>query len=85
MPTSTPTYSQERTVKAITSYYKFLEKTYPHIQTDTVRYPPTGGWPTITKKTLAPLYKTDTVVSLLRHIPYWRHSSGDYFCIAHKT
>jgi hypothetical protein len=85
MATPEPTYPEDRTVQAITSYYNFLQNLY--LDLGTVIYPPPEGWPSITAESLAPLHKNDTVVSLLRHIPYFAQPSShnDQYCIARKT
>jgi hypothetical protein len=69
------TYSQDACVAAVRSYYDFLTKMY--LKNSDVIEPPQEGWPSITTEILQDLGKTETVISLLRHLPYIRVSSED--------
>jgi hypothetical protein len=61
-------YNQATTVAAVRSYLVFLTNLY--LDEADVLEPPEGGWPTITAEVFRALNKTDTVISLLRHLPY---------------
>lgn len=76
-------YSQETTIKALTSYYAFLQNI--HLKPHVVIYPPSQGWPSITPQTLSPLNKTPEIISLLKHIPYFSQPQGDPAVLARKT
>ena len=79
-----PTYSRDEVVSTITSFYEWLAKL--HLPASAIKYPPPGGWPYITPKYLAFMNKTDTVVDLLRHIPYIeRDSEWEPYQIYEKT
>ncbi|KAK8028335.1 hypothetical protein PG991_005391 [Apiospora marii] len=70
-------YSEAECVAAIADYYEFLTKMY--LDESEVIYPPKGGWPSITQahpEVLARFGKTDTVISLLAHLPYIRNKGG---------
>jgi len=61
-------YDRNEVVAELTSFYELLVKMY--LPSGSVKYPPVGGWPRITLERFACIKKTDTVVDLLRHIPY---------------
>ena len=63
-----PLYSQDETISAIRSFYKFLTKLY--MPDSYVVEPPPGGWDHMTDEDLAPLGKSKEVMALLRHLPY---------------
>lgn len=66
-------YSRRATIAAVKDYYEFLTKLY--LNDSQVIWPPAEGWPTITNAdstVLAPLGKSDEVLSLLAHLPYIR-------------
>ncbi|RYP67029.1 hypothetical protein DL771_007448 [Monosporascus sp. 5C6A] len=65
----TPTYSHNAAVTAITSFYEMVMRAHSE-KAGELRYPPPGGWPQITQEPFAALGKTDTVIELMRHIPY---------------
>ncbi|KAI6778096.1 uncharacterized protein J7T54_001516 [Emericellopsis cladophorae] len=69
-------YSQEDTVRAFGDYYAFLAKMY--VGESLILNPPSGGWPSITKERYRNMRKTDTVIELLRHLPYLSEYSGDF-------
>jgi hypothetical protein len=69
-----PGYSLEKTVHAISSFYKLLRGLY--FLEDTVFYPPATSWPHITAETMAPLKKNATVIKLLNHITYFKAYGG---------
>lgn len=66
----TPRYSHEATVKAITSFYEMLMRAHSD-KSGELLYPPPTGWPQITQDSFAPLGRTDEVVELMRHLPYF--------------
>jgi hypothetical protein len=51
---------------------RFLTR-IPFIDPEDIMYPPSSGWPNITAERFALLGKTDTVVDLLKHLPYIRN------------
>lgn len=61
-------YSRDETVAAIRDYYQFLVKMF--LDEASVIEPPEGGWPEITADALRGMGKTDTVIELLRRLPY---------------
>ena len=67
-PGEETTYSRDEAVSAFTSFYEWLVKLY--LPASALKYPPPGGWPEISPEYLAFLKKNDTVVDLLRHLPY---------------
>jgi hypothetical protein len=62
-------YSRDETVKAITAFYQHLIK-HPYLPESALLIPPPSGWDTIDDKALRTIGKTDTVIDLLRHLPY---------------
>ncbi|KAF3806044.1 hypothetical protein GCG54_00004369 [Colletotrichum gloeosporioides] len=74
-----PSYSRDEVVAELSSYYEFLTRIF--LPPSVVRYPPEGGWEHINRdwmKTFA-LGKNDTVIDLMRHIPYIRRDEVDDF------
>ncbi len=61
-------YSRDDVVSVLTSFYEFLVGL--HLPASAIKCPPAGGWPDITPEYLAFLKKNDTVVDLIRHIPF---------------
>ncbi|KAK5657991.1 hypothetical protein OQA88_2545 [Cercophora sp. LCS_1] len=64
-------HSRSATIAAVKSYYEFLTKLY--LKDSQVIWPPAEGWPSITNvdsAVIAPLAKSDEVLSLLAHLPY---------------
>ncbi|KAF2456016.1 hypothetical protein BDY21DRAFT_347703 [Lineolata rhizophorae] len=72
-------YSQDVTVRAISSYYNFLSTILFDLQPEEIDWPPPSGWPQITEEDGAYLNKNKTVIELLRHLPYFRQPQGDPF------
>ena len=64
-----PRYSRDQVIHEITSFYTFL--THLHIPPSELRFPPAGGWPSINAQSYSFLKKNDTVIDLLRHLPYF--------------
>ncbi|KAH7042651.1 hypothetical protein B0J12DRAFT_204265 [Macrophomina phaseolina] len=78
MPSAKPsdgiTYARDDVVAGLTSFYKFLAGL--HIPESLIVYPPPGGWPMISKDGFPKCSKNDTVLDLVRHIPYIRYPYG---------
>lgn len=68
--TQSTTYSRDEIVSELTSFYEFLVSL--HLPPSALKIPPPGGWPRITPAYLSFLNKNDTVVDLIRHIPFIR-------------
>lgn len=70
-------YSRDACVQAVCEYFRFLSQMYLD-ETDFV-YPPDDGcgWPSITRENLADVDKDETVLDLLRHLPYVREAHDD--------
>ncbi|KAK1688913.1 hypothetical protein BDP55DRAFT_605788 [Colletotrichum godetiae] len=60
-------YDRNEFVRRFTDYYNFRNRTFWNA---TIAQAPAGGWPSIDQETLANLKRNDTVIDLLRHIPY---------------
>ncbi|KAK1843719.1 hypothetical protein CCHR01_13676 [Colletotrichum chrysophilum] len=74
-----PSYSRDEVVAELSSYYEFLTRIF--LPPSVVRYPLEGGWQHINRdwmNTFA-LGKNDTVLDLMRHIPYIRRDEIDDF------
>ncbi|CAK4033422.1 Hypothetical predicted protein [Lecanosticta acicola] len=63
-------YFRDQVVRELTSLYELLVRMY--LPDDAIRYPPPGGWPHIDGKRFAFMEKAETVIDLMRHIPYIR-------------
>ncbi|CAK7211647.1 hypothetical protein SBRCBS47491_001195 [Sporothrix bragantina] len=65
-------YSQDECVQAVRDYYHFLTQMY--LDEDDFVHPPDdeNGWPSINEENLADVNKDETVLNLLRHLPYVR-------------
>jgi hypothetical protein len=81
--TPTTMYSRDETVQAITAFYKHLIK-HPYLPDDVLKIPPPSGWTTIDEPALRAIGKTDTVIDLLRHLPYLC-GKRDGWTIAYET
>jgi hypothetical protein len=66
------TYDPEAIKTALSTYYHALSK-LPYIETFDIVTPPATGWPNITATNFAPLSKNDTVIALLKYLPYLRN------------
>ncbi|KJX96519.1 hypothetical protein TI39_contig617g00011 [Zymoseptoria brevis] len=62
-------YSHEAVILAVRDYYTFLTKMY--LDPSDIMEPPQCGWPEITRDSMRALGKTDEVIELLRHLPYF--------------
>ncbi|KAL3300137.1 hypothetical protein RB213_008772 [Colletotrichum asianum] len=60
-------YDRDEFVRLLTDYYNFCNRVFWNA---TVSQAPSGGWTSINQETLAPLKRSDTVLDLLRCIPY---------------
>jgi hypothetical protein len=66
------TYDAEAIKTALSTYFYALSK-LPYIEASDIVYPPATGWPNITTTNFAPLGKNETVIALLKHLPYLRN------------
>lgn len=62
-------YNRDEVIASVTEFYEFLT-THLHFYPSEVKTPPPSGWPQITPKRFTFLQKSDTVINLLRHLPY---------------
>lgn len=60
-------YDRDEFIRLLTDYYHFLLRVFSD---DIVVQPAPGGWPSISQESLAALERNDTVIDLLRHMPY---------------
>jgi hypothetical protein len=67
---SKSTFSHDRAVSAITSFYELLARAHSDDCSE-LRYPPITGWPQINAHDFAYHEYNETVLKLLRHIPYF--------------
>ncbi|KAF3036808.1 hypothetical protein E8E12_005642 [Didymella heteroderae] len=63
-----PRLSRDELVTIIGDYYKFLVKFY--IPESSLKFPPSGGWPSITPETTKGFPRSPMVIDLLKHLPY---------------
>ena len=63
-----PVYSRDEVVQAVTSFYEFIVGL--HVPESALKRPPPGGWPDIDDEDYEWLGKDDTVIDLMRHLPY---------------
>jgi hypothetical protein len=70
-------YSHDDTITAIKSYHSFLVSLY--LPPSAIIHPPPTGWPSITSASMSGLGKTETVVELLKHLPYIAVPPDDSF------
>jgi len=85
MNDNTPGASWKPVVEAVRDYYAFLANDLGAIPSECVVDAPEEGWPSITQSSLAGLEKTDTVIELLRHLPYIAVSNTHNTQIAFST
>ena len=76
-------YSRDETVQAITAFYQHLIK-HPYLPESALLIPPPSGWDTIDQEALRAVGKNDTVIDLLRHLPYLS-GKHDGYMIAYET
>lgn len=60
-------YNRDLFIRLISDYYEFCSRVF---WDDDVVYPPPGGWPSITKESMANLKLNGTALDLIRHLPY---------------
>jgi len=65
-------YDPEAIKTALSTYYHALSK-LPYIEASDIVFPSAAGWPNITATNFASLGKNDTVIALLKHLPYLRN------------
>ncbi|KAL2066091.1 hypothetical protein VTL71DRAFT_2162 [Oculimacula yallundae] len=65
-------YDPEAIKTALSGYYKALSK-LPYVEESDVVSPPDDGWPHITVSKFSPLGKDESVIELLRNLPYLRN------------
>jgi len=63
-------------IDALTAFYKQVLK-HPYLDATALKIPPSSGWRTIDSAALRDLGKSETVIELLRHLPYLE-SDGRY-------
>ncbi|KAL5323793.1 hypothetical protein ACEPPN_008335 [Leptodophora sp. 'Broadleaf-Isolate-01'] len=66
------TYDPEAIKVALSSYYQSLSK-LPYIEASDISYPPKDGWPNITSLNFESLGKSESVLELLKYLPYLRN------------
>lgn len=94
-----PPCTREKAISSILAFYTLLTQ-LPYIPADKLVLPPAGGWPTnikensedIGKKGVLDEYglrncgKTDSVIDILRHLPYLQQSFyGECWTLMYKT
>ena len=72
---TTPTYSHDETIAAITKYYTFLT-TLPYIPSHALHHAPKSGWETLNTTALQARGRSSKVLALLRHLPYLEHEDA---------
>jgi hypothetical protein len=67
---------QTEVATALRDFYHFL----PWLQSNDILEPPEQGWPNINTYNFAAFHKNDSVIELLKHLPYMRMDGpgGDY-------
>jgi hypothetical protein len=65
-------YNPEVIKIALSTYYKALSK-LPYVEESDIIYPPDAGWPNVTASNLELLGKNETVIELLKFLPYIRN------------
>jgi hypothetical protein len=70
-PSTTSSSSQENIVREVSSFYEMVRRAHSSRNAAQIVYPPPRGWPQITLETFACLHKTDPVIELARHLPYF--------------
>ncbi|TIA57601.1 hypothetical protein D6C77_06035 [Aureobasidium pullulans] len=64
-------YSRDETVAAVSAFYQQIVK-HPYLDNSALIVPPASGWDSLAIDGLKSEGKTDTVIDLLRHLPYLR-------------
>lgn len=63
-------YNQDEVIASVTHYYQFLIK-HLHFFSSELRTPPPDGWPQMDSARFSFLNKTEAVIDLYRHLPYF--------------
>lgn len=66
---ATMPYNRDEVIASVTEFYVFLT-THLHFYPSELKTPPPAGWPQITSSRFAVQRKSETVIDLLRHLPY---------------
>lgn len=61
-------YDRDQVVSELLAFYEFLVRMY--LPEELLKRPPSGGWPSVTHERFAFMRKSDTVIGLLKHLPY---------------
>jgi hypothetical protein len=77
-------YSRDDTVAALLGFYRQILK-LPYIDESDLITPPASGWNSIDEEALRAQGKTDSVIDLLRHLPYIHAPRRDGPIIAYDT
>jgi hypothetical protein len=77
-------YSRDDTVAALLGFYRQILK-LPYIDESDLITPPASGWNSIDEEALRAQGKTDSVIDLLRHLPYIHAPRRDGPIIAYET
>lgn len=62
-------YNRDEVIASVTDFYKFLT-THLHFYPSELKTPPPVGWPQINPDRFDYVRKSDTVMDLVRHLPY---------------
>jgi hypothetical protein len=65
-------YEPEAIQTALSAYFHALSR-LPYIEASDIVSPSAAGWPNINATNFAPLGKNETVIALLKHLPYLRN------------
>ncbi|KAJ4267258.1 hypothetical protein NW762_003362 [Fusarium torreyae] len=69
-----PAYTTQELAAIILDFYKFL--TTLHYDSTHLKVPPSEGWPNLTPEVYSVFNKSEYVLDLLRHMPYFDRSDG---------
>ncbi|KAH8893960.1 hypothetical protein GQ53DRAFT_745365 [Thozetella sp. PMI_491] len=76
VPVQPSSYNLEETVSIISSFYNFLVRMHAGESIEWVEYPPPGGWPTIPYEEYRKMGYNDTVIALIRQLPYFGNAES---------
>jgi hypothetical protein len=76
-------YTRDEIVAVLTDYYQYLSRI--NLSSESIIYPPRGGWPSITAESMGSLNRTDEVIDLLKHLPYVSDKDGNEPSILPET
>ena len=68
-----PVQSLQHIIDTISDYYRFLTR-LPHINFNSLVFPPPSGWPGINESELRARGRTNEAINFLRHLPYFRNT-----------